>query len=85
MKYSYRQTKIDRREEQNTFFSILLSFYGTSKHTYQESHFVWPEFGIQLASVEKITRAQVDNTFPTHEIIEALINNTDYQNAFNLT
>ncbi len=64
----------------------MLSFYGTSKHTYQESHFVWPEFGIQLASVEKITRAQVDNTFPInlHEIIEALIDNTDYQNAFNL-
>ncbi len=42
------------------------------------------EFGIQLASVEKITRAQVDNTSPIHETIEVLIDNTDYQNAFNL-
>ncbi len=56
----------------------------TSKRTYQEPRFVWPEFETQLASVEQVTRTPVNNASSIHEIIEALIDETDYQIAFYL-
>jgi tetratricopeptide (TPR) repeat protein len=56
----------------------------TSERTYQEPRFIWPEFETQLDSVEEVTRTSVNNASPIHDIIQALINGTHYQIAFQL-